>query len=307
MPSCYLEGFKTLRQQALSHSFPTNPKFIFTSNNFSTDEIFKVWTAEKVNQGIPYYVGQHGANYGTYFDSESWPEITSCDKFFSWGWSKVYNNVNTEPAFNFKIANSKNIKYKKNGCLLIIERSPGSRDGVRDRYYERKKQHDDATKLYSLLPKYVKNKTIIRLHHGVLERKSYEKDDWCNKFDNIIIDDGKTRLNKLVENSRLLVFNYDSAGLLEYLGLNIPVICFWEKGFDHLLPSAKPYYQLLKDAGIYLETPDKVSKHISYNWDSIDKWWYSESVQEARIKFCKRYSRVVENPIRFFKKILTDG
>ena len=54
MPICYLEGYEILRKQALDH-YPTNPKFIFTSNNFYSDEIFKVWTAEKINEGVPYY------------------------------------------------------------------------------------------------------------------------------------------------------------------------------------------------------------------------------------------------------------
>ena len=40
-----------------------NPEFIFTSNNFHTDEIFKLWSAIKVERGTKYYIGQHGNNY----------------------------------------------------------------------------------------------------------------------------------------------------------------------------------------------------------------------------------------------------
>ena len=160
-------------------------------------------------------------NYRTHLYSESWSEINTCDKFFSWGWSEVYNNIKTIPAFNFKLANQKKIKPKKNGYLLIMERSPGTRDGIYDRYYDVLKKHDDTIRLYSLLPKYVRRKTIIRLHHRVIEDHSYEKDDWYVKFDDITIDNGRTKLIKLIKKSRLTIFNYDSAGVLELLALNV--------------------------------------------------------------------------------------
>ena len=64
------------------------------------------------------------------------------------------------------------------------------------------------------------------------------------------------------------------------------VICNWlvgSDGFDHLLPSAKPYYQLLKDVGIFADSPQQVGKFVSSNWDNInDVWWESDSVQEVR-------------------------
>jgi hypothetical protein len=59
--------------------WPEKPKFIFTSNCFDGDEVFKVWTALKVEQGISYFVGQHGNNFGTHawYAERSWPERTT--------------------------------------------------------------------------------------------------------------------------------------------------------------------------------------------------------------------------------------
>ena len=65
LPICFLEGFKELKKIANQQPWPKSPKFIFTSNNFDTDEVFKLWTATKVESGFKYFVGQHGNNYGT--------------------------------------------------------------------------------------------------------------------------------------------------------------------------------------------------------------------------------------------------
>ena len=39
LPTCYLEGYQRLNQQVQALPWPENPRFIFTSNNFDTDEI----------------------------------------------------------------------------------------------------------------------------------------------------------------------------------------------------------------------------------------------------------------------------
>jgi len=306
IPTCYVEGYEFLRNEITKLTWPKTPRFIFTSNDFSANEIFKMWAAEKAESGVPYYIGQHGANYGTFYDSKTWAEINTPDKFISWGWNDDYVNDKCIAAFNFKILNRNTTSaYNKKGGLLLVERSPSSRTGVRDIFYEQICDHNDAMQLYRMLPSSIKYATIVRLHQGVAARKNSDKITWNESFENLTIDDGACSIDKLIKQSRILAFNYDSAGVLENLALNIPTICFWRNGFSHLLPSAKPYYQLLKDVGIYFDTPEKASEHISLIWDNVDEWWYSKTVQEARVQFCDRYSRIINNPIINLKKYLT--
>jgi putative transferase (TIGR04331 family) len=304
MPICYLEGYMALCQQAIDAHYPKNPRFIFTSNNFRTDEIFKVWVAEQTNRGTKYFVGQHGADYGTHVDSTWYPEINTCDKFFSWGWREIYNNVDTVPAFNFRIVKSKQLKSDNSGGLIFVERGPGTRDGARDRYFEEILVHKNAINFYRILPSFIQDKVVIRPHIGVLKHGSFEIQDWNDNFPNIKINVNNMDLDKLVEGGRLVVFNYDSTGVLEYLSQNFPVVCFWNYGFDYMLPSARPYYQLLKDVGIYFDTPEAAALHISLHWHDINGWWNSASVQEARIRFCNEYSRTVHNPVSHLKNLL---
>ncbi len=301
IPKIYIEGYEFMCRETNNLKWPSNPKFIYTSNNFTADELFKFWVGFKVEEGVPYYVGQHGANYGTHYESKHWPELNTADRFYSWGWKDIYEDINTIPAFNFKIINKLRYSYKKSGKLLLVERSPGTRDGVRDRFYESLISHGGMVELYGLLPKIIQNQSLVRLHH-----RSSKSTSWQQKHKSVNIDLGKGDLNKLISQSRLVVFNYDSSGLLELLAMNVPVICFWRGGFDHLLPASKIYYKLLKDSAILFDSSEKVANHINLHWEDVDSWWLSPEVQSARLEFCKQYSRVIDNPIVSLKNLLVD-
>ena len=89
IPTIYLEGYTELTNQATTLSWPTNPKVIFTSSSYSTDDVFKVYAAEKTEQGSPLVIGQHGGGIGTHlwaFYEEH--QITISDSYLSWGWTE---------------------------------------------------------------------------------------------------------------------------------------------------------------------------------------------------------------------------
>ena len=110
LPICYLEGFTQMNQTVGGLPWPKSPKFIFISNSFHSDEIFKLWTANKTKNGSKYYVGQHGNNYGTSkFLNPSIEEDTS-DVFLTWGWS---NNKKEVPTFVFKLLGKKYKLFEK--------------------------------------------------------------------------------------------------------------------------------------------------------------------------------------------------
>ena len=68
--------------------------------------------------------------------------------------------------------------------------------------------------------------------------------------------------------------------------------------------NAKPYYQLLINAGILHLTPESIAKKVNEIWNNVDAWWMQNKVQKARKEFCDRYARVSNKPIHDLKKIL---
>jgi len=307
IPVCYLEGYNQLVQQIKSLPWPTKPRFVFTANNFDTDEIFKVWVAQKVEEGRPYFTGQHGNNYGThlYLGNQYWPEIVTCDKFFTWGWTNgSFKNI---PAFVFTTVGCKSNLWSPSGGLLLIELHASQQLDPWDSVYEFNIYQEEQFRFVAALPEHMQQKLTARLHHAYKSLKWSDEKRWKDRCPHTKIETGIEPILKLRINSRLVVHSYDSSGILETLALNIPTLCFWHGGLDHLLPSAKPYYELLRSAGIFHETPESAALKVAAVWDDVAGWWESQEVQDARKAFCNQYARSEKRPIRTLKRLLTRG
>lgn len=297
LPSCFVEGYQTLCAAAVTLPWPSQPRFIFTSNNFDTDEVFKAWAAEKSEHGIPYFAGQHGNNYGThfYFGNRSWPERSAVDRFLTWGWYD--GQPETIAAFNFK-ATSKTSAMDPKGGLLLIETSVAHRFLPWDVTVEHLDYMSQQFHFVGSLPLAIREDLTVRLP-GNSERLRYcEFRQWTDRHPGLIVDEGFTPFKSLLEKNRLVVFSYDSTGILEMLAANNPFICFWSGKWDHLEESAVPYYELLRDVGIFQESGEAAAQKVSDIWADVPGWWSNTRVQHARERFCERYSLASVAPAR---------
>lgn len=301
LPICYLEGFNNLHELVQQQRWPRSPKFIFTSNNFDTDELFKLWTALKVQSGTKYVIGQHGNNYGTYrYTYPSIEEVTA-DRFLTWGWTDGLPQH--KPAFILKTVGQKEKTHDTNGGLLLIEDMTYHRLDSWDRTHEFKSYFADQIAFIEKLQNIPRQHLTIRLHHTYKYSKSFEVDRWRDFDPRLRIELGVLPIQRLVDQSRLIIHSYDSTGILETLSQNIPTMAFWQNNFDHLRESAKPYYQVLVDAGIVHLSPGSLAMQVNEIWDDVEGWWTKISVQEARLQFCNRYARTSQNPACDLKSI----
>lgn len=304
LPICYLEAFKDLKKCAQSQRWPRNPKFIMTSNNFDTDEVFKLWTAEKIESGSKYIVGQHGNSYGTSRYMSPAIEEETADKFLTWGWTDGLPQHT--PAFMFKTAGEKLLQHNPQGGLLLIQIYLTHRIHTWDSSAEYIKYFEEQQTLLKIIHNSIKEKVTIRLHAGYQYQNKWSDElRWKDFNPSLRIDKGQTPINSLIKQSRLVVHSYDSTGILETLSHNIPTLAFWQNGFDHLRESAKPYYQLLVEAEIVHLSPESIARHIIKIWDDVEGWWKQEHIQKIRSEFCNRYARTTKSPISELKKILT--
>lgn len=306
IPLTFFEGHQLLVKKIDELPWPKKPKFIFTSNSFDTDTIFKMWSAQKKLEGSLYVTGQHGNNYGTHFyaGTDEWPERSSADFFISWGWSKKLKNI--IPAFNFKINPNHVQKYNKLGNLLLIENSLQHMSSPWDVYEEHEIYQEHQFKFVEALPQIIKNELTIRLHGGFKSLSWFDDLRWKDKDSKLKIETGSMSINELITQSRLVVHSYDSTGILETLSLNIPTLCFWQGGFDHLLDDVRSDYEILKKANIFFDNPCDCAKFIENNWDKLDDWWLSEKVQDARNIFCSKYSKLERQPASALSKIFNE-
>lgn len=304
LPVCYLEGFKTLTREVQQLPWPKRPRFIFTSNNFDTDEIFKIWAAHKINDRARYYVGQHG-NYGvTRHDICPGIEEFTSDKFLTWGFRDGLPQHT--PSFIFKTAGRKAQVYDPKGKLLLIELVAPHRITTWDGIFEFGVYFSDQFKFVSKLETAPRKDLSIRLHGGHRYARWGELARWRDFDETIEPERGSLVVRKLIAESRLVVHSYDSTAILETLSQNIPTLAFWQNGFDHLRDSAKPYYQMLLNAGIVHLTPESVATKVNEVWTDVEAWWGGAAVQEARRQFCDRYARVSQSPARDLSKTLME-
>ncbi len=304
IPTCYLEGYASLKAQVGSLGWPAAPEFIYTANNFDSDEIFKAWTAEHVERGIRYITGQHGNNYGTHIwaGAEFWPERAAADEFVTWGWTS--DDPRDVPAFLFRTAGRGPQRGKRDGGLLLIEMPVSHRIDPHDSYAEFATYQADQFRFVEALPTNIRRALTVRLHGEYRKFPWREDDRWRDRLADVRIELGQLPINKLIEASRLVVHSYDSTGILEALALDTPMMCFWNGGLEHLQPSAKPYYELLRDAGMLHDSPDEAAAAVGRHWDDVQAWWQTSAVKKARLRFSDRYARTVPRPYRTLKEIL---
>jgi len=293
IPIVYLEGYEKLLSAAHQLPWPKYPTTIFTSISYSNDDLFKIWSADKVEKGVPLVIGQHGGLFGmTLFSFHEEHQIKIADKWLSWGWTDV-ERPQIIPIGNIKEDAKRTLKYNPKGLALIVETTvprysyhlyAGAIAGQWLRYF------DDQCNFIDTLPIELQLQVLVRIY----PRDALgwdQKERWLNKYPDIEIELCRKSIPKLIKNCRLIISTYNGTSSLEPLFWNVPTIMFWNPLHWEMNEDAKIYFDLLKSVGIYHDNPDKAAQHMIKVWGDVDLWWNSKEVQDARKKFCHRFTR----------------
>jgi putative transferase (TIGR04331 family) len=308
IPTSYVEGYRELISLTEKLPWPKRPKAIFTSNSYSSDEVFKAWAAKKVESGTPLIIGQHGGNYGVgLWNFTEDHQIAISDHYLTWGWSQPGKNVVT-PIGNFK-SFGKTIVVDKVGIALLVEMTipPYSYHmfsmpvaaGQWLVYFE------DQCRFVQALPVDLRDQLLVR--NSPQDYDFSQKGRWQERFPDIHIDEGKQPMAALLKKTRIFISTYNATTYLESLSLNLPTLIFWNPEHSELRESALPFFERLKSVGIFHETPESAARQMATVWKDISGWWESAEVQSVREEFCERYAHIPEKPLdvmeQFFRSI----
>ena len=304
IPSTYLEGYKELEKVTIQTGWPKRPKGILTSNAYNSDDVFKKWAAGKIETGTNLIIGQHGGHCGIGgFNFDELHEISIADKYLSWGW---FDNLIPKilPVGNLKFYNKK-VSYDSNGSALMVQRCH-SRYSSRIFAAPLSSQFldylEDQKKFLEILPYKLRKQVLLRLYP--IDYGLDQKNHWKDKMPEVQIDPGNQSILNLIKKSRLYISTYNATTYLESLYWNVPTLIFWNPKHWELKENAKTYFELLKSDGIFHDTPEGAAQQMINVWDDIDLWWNSKEVQNARLKFCKQYSRDNNRLVSHLEKIL---
>ncbi len=288
MPRAFIEGFEELKRCAACQRWPNSPRAIFTSNAFDTNDVFKFWLANHTALGVPYYVGQHGANYGTSRYANPTIEEITADKFLTWGWEDSSSKyVRGDMVFN----GAERLRPRKRGGLLLVLPTANPQNNTWDDYSLYSYFLMEVQEFIRNLSRNVKPMLTVRLHPDH-SRAGFQEMCKLKAFDSTLLIDDASPFHKLLTQNRLVVYAYDSTGFLEALASNFPTMAFWPFGLSYVRPSVRKYYQRLINAGIlFTDAPAICASEISSNWCFMHEWWSRPEVQEARLLFCDRFAR----------------
>ena len=245
LPTCHLESFSKLKKIINNLQLPHSPKFIFTSNNYEFDEVFKLYVVLKKKMKTTYIIGQHG-NYLPLIDNVFFKKSHAADHYLDWG--KNGFGISHD-GFNLKLIN-KNIKNNKNGNILILDTPYGTNNKIYNRIDENIVKEKFLHNFLLSIDKSLHKKIILKLHLTYKERDR----DYISRIKSICplikIETDTSTIFDLYANSRCVVHTYDSSGIYESMGLNIPTFCMWSNELNHIQYKYHKFYEALENNGI---------------------------------------------------------
>ena len=278
LPKSYLENYPDIKKIATGNRFPNSPKFIFTSESFAYDEIFKVYAALQKEKKIPFYLGQHGNKYFTRIKNNFRPETNIADKFISWGAkNNSFMKSKIEPAFNFKTAGKEFKRVNSTKIILFFPWVVSNLHSLHTMENDIFKFLIQVKDIINKLDDKVKKNLILRFN------PSYFKNFFGVKYFDIFkdlncdYDNGQTPIKKLYKKSKLNFFISESTGVLESFHYKIPTIFFNEKNFiENINHDYVDKYDMLLNNEILFTDKNKIINHINVNWENIFDWWKSK-------------------------------
>ena len=289
LPVCVVESFSDISTYAQNAGLPKNPKFIFTSNDFEGNEIFKFFTADLImKKKTPYIIGQHGNLYFSDLRIDKYrTEFNSCDKFLTWGHSKA---TKFKKQFNFSSYGRKKYKSQDKKELLIVISPLDYRIYPYNTVSQTESGYINVLDILELIDEKILRNTIIRLNEQYNTSKGKYYFDKYFKNQSVKIETKGRNFVDARSNSKLSFFNYDSTGILENLALNFPTICLWDNLKENINDSFLPKYQMLMNAKILFTDKNKLAEHINVIWNDVDSWWFSNKTQEYIKKFNENFN-----------------
>lgn len=292
IPRVYLEGYWEMNQRSLE-AFPKHPRVIFTTNGVFGHEGFKFWAAHNAERGVRLAGAPHGGHSGTgKWSANESHEHKVADRYYSWGWEDSSDSKIIPLTSGQLIGMEKKIKSDPKGKILWVVGSyprysyslfsapvgPQVLEYIAD---QEKFCQKVSQQVYKLL--------LLRLYPA--ERGWNENSRWEESNPLLNVYFGRESIYKQMNKSRLAIVTYIGTTYLETFAANYPTILFWNPDHNEIRPSAKPYFDNLRRAGILHDSSESAAEKVNEIYLDPLSWWMSREVQEAKDKFSDQFAR----------------
>ena len=280
LPEFYLRSHSDQEARWRDLGWPKTPKIIFTSNNFVFDAEFMAYLANRAST-VQYFVGQHGNNYGVSQDMEPIPEVSTSDRFLSWGWGgrKV-------EAFGVLKPLLRSSSHPAHLTLLLRDELRG--ELAVDTGWTNAKYIARIVTLLQVLGER-KIATQVRFHSSHWAQLEEATQSVIAAHPAILSVAPKTPLQRQLRSGGAALFTYDSTGMLELATSGGGFLCFPADGIGHVREAFSLNYRHLASAGILSEDAEliasagqRILKHGFSNKDKKAIRLFSEGIAFRR-------------------------
>jgi putative transferase (TIGR04331 family) len=304
LPRIYLEGFEDLITQSNALPWPATPNVIFTSNCHFTDDLFKVWAAQKIANGSRLVIGEHGGLGPGLFNGSHEYELSVADKYLSTGWSDdKYENV--KPLGYFRRTIKKNTQNPSGKALLVCGVMPRYNFDIRSMMLSSQVLDylDNLFNFIDDLPQAIQDEILVRL--APQDYGWEQKQRWLDRYPTTRFDTSQSMLEEAGK-YRLFIATYMATTYIESLVSNFPTLMYWDPAHWEVKPEAQRYFSELKKVGIFHDCAKSAARHLTNIWNDIPGWWSRGEVQKARKIFCDHYAVILPNTDDLLRQIMLE-
>lgn len=294
IPISLQENLNLTRDGTRRRGFSLRPKVIFTSNSFEDDDEFKLFLVENIDT-CSYLVGQHGGRYGVSILNLESVELSTCDLYLSWGWTSKTQAVEpfgvlsrplrrrlSKPFVSVTLVLDKDLNY-------YCETDTAETD---QHYFER---------IHGLCKRLNEKsiRTIVRPHPGTSTGVFNWLEDFISKMEFVSLEKPGKSFRRSVNAKSLMVFTYDSTGILEMAAAEIPFFFFAGEGLCHVSENFISNHEVLR-RNLMMSADVEESASLLENILKRDSFSLRLDMSIAVLRFAKG---IVFRPKKRIKKI----
>ena len=293
-PITYLENYNSLKSEINLKGFQHKKiKKIFSMTSFISNEIFKIWLANKVEDGSKFIISSHGGCLT--------PKINGFFNYFP----KIADKVITrKKSLNIKEIQmpilKSNFFTKKNNCkkyIYIFDCEPAN--------YPCKIQSwpfiNDYKKIIKNTEKLI-NYFSIEDQKNIFYRSMNNGKNFSEKIKDKIPSINISNLNKvhfkdIQKDIKLAICMYPETVIVDLITSGIPTIIYIPKKLYSFDTNSEKMIKYLKSNKIYFDNFENLKSHLNKIKNSPIEWWSSKSNQLVIEKFKKNFFKVDKNYI----------
>lgn len=303
-PKAYLEGFSALFTWAAE--FKMQPKAIFSAMGWHYNERLKYLAAYQHSFKNTLLCGhQHGGDYGllSYHIAEL-HERRIVDQFYTWGWSQQdTHNVQCIPLSGLKLKPKRTHTAKTSGTGILY--------GCANQYRYVRRFNFSASKqleYYAMQREFVENLSpdyiedlIVRLYPQ--DWGWDRKERWQAIHAGLKFQDSSVPFPKALSACKIYIADHISTTFAEAFAANKPTILFCDEEMWEVRDEAKPFFVLLKNAGIYFNNAKEAAQQLNHIYENIEDWWFAEKTQQAIQTFTQQFCRPPSKSLKEWRQM----